>query len=51
MPKLSKATTAPKTEFGTRLRELAEYFDLPEDDIKKALHYWTECRGVDFNKE
>ncbi len=29
--------------------QLAEYFDLPEDDIKKALHYWTECRGVDFN--
>lgn len=31
------------------LWELAEYFDLPEDDIKNALHYWTECRGVDFN--
>ncbi len=32
------------------LWELAEYFDLPEDDIKNALHYWTECRGIDFNK-
>lgn len=30
--------------------QLAEYFDLDEDYIKKALHYWTECRGVDFNK-
>ena len=35
----------------TELWELAEYFDLPEDDIKNAMHYWTECRGVDFNKE
>ena len=33
------------------LWELAEYFDLPEDDIKNALHYWTECRGVNFNEE
>lgn len=32
----------------TELWELAEYFDLPEQDIKNALHYWTECRGVDF---
>ena len=30
--------------------ELAEYFDLPEEDIKKALAYWSECRGIDFNK-
>lgn len=29
--------------------ELAEYFDLPEEDIKNALTYWAECRGVDFN--
>ena len=35
----------------TELWELAEYFDLPEEDIKNALHYWTECRGVDFNTE
>ena len=30
--------------------ELAEYFDLPEEDITKALSYWSECRGTDFNK-
>lgn len=31
------------------LWELAEYFDLPEQDIKNALSYWTERRGIDFN--
>lgn len=30
--------------------ELAEYFDLPEADIQKALHYWTVCRNVNFNE-
>ena len=30
--------------------QLAEYFDLPEADIRKALQYWTECKGIDFNK-
>ena len=30
--------------------QLADYFDLDEDYIKKALHYWTECRGIDFHK-
>ena len=30
------------------LWELAEYFDLPERDIKNALSYWTERRGVSF---
>ena len=35
----------------TELWELAEYFDLPEADIKNALTYWSERRGVDFNKE
>ncbi len=29
--------------------ELSEYFDLPEQDIKNALSYWTEQKGVDFN--
>ena len=29
--------------------QLVEYFDLPEQDIKNALSYWTERRGVDFN--
>ena len=28
-----------------KLWPLADYFDLDEDYIKKALHYWTECRG------
>ena len=30
--------------------ELAEYFDMPEQEIKNALTYWTECKGVDFNE-
>lgn len=25
--------------------QLAEFFDLEESYIKKALHYWVECRG------
>ena len=32
------------------LWELAEYFDLPEQDIKAALTYWSERRGIDFNE-
>lgn len=31
------------------LWQLSEYFDLPEGDIQKALIYWTERKGVDFN--
>ena len=31
--------------------QLAEFFDLPEEDIRSALCYWNECRGIDFNKE
>lgn len=34
----------------TELWQLAEYFDLPEGDVQKALTYWTERKGVDFNK-
>lgn len=34
----------------TELWQLSEYFDLPEEDIKKALAYWSECKGVDFNE-
>ena len=30
--------------------QLSEFFDLPEGDIRKALQYWTECKGIDFNK-
>lgn len=26
--------------------QLAEYFGVEESYIKKALHYWIECRGV-----
>ena len=33
----------------TELWQLAEYFDLPEQDIKNALTYWTERRNIDFN--
>ena len=32
-----------------QLWELAEYFDLPERDVEKALTYWTDRRGIDFN--
>lgn len=33
----------------TETWQLAEYFDLDEDYIKEALHYWTECRGIRFD--
>lgn len=29
--------------------ELSEYFELPEEDIKNALSYWTERRGIIFD--
>ena len=28
--------------------ELAEYFDLPEDDVMKAYSYWKDSKGIDF---
>lgn len=34
----------------TELWQLSEYFDLPEADVFKAYCYWTESRGIDFNK-
>lgn len=34
----------------TELWQLADYFDLPEETIKKALTYWTEQRGINFNE-
>ena len=34
----------------TELWQLAEYFDLPEEDIKNALTYWSERKGINFNK-
>ena len=33
----------------TELWQLAEYFDLPEQDVEAALTYWTQHRGIDFN--
>ena len=30
------------------LWELSEYFDLPEDVVADAYHYWADCRGVRF---
>ena len=33
----------------TDLWQLAEWFDLPEPDVKKAFRYWTENRGIDFS--
>ncbi len=32
----------------TELWQLSEFFDLPEEDVKKALVYWTERRGMDL---
>lgn len=34
----------------TELWQLAEYFELPEKDIQKALTYWTERKGIDFKE-
>lgn len=33
----------------SELWQLADYFDLPEQDVKNALTYWSERRGIDFN--
>lgn len=33
----------------TELWQLAEYFDLPEKDVENALHYWTQCKGIQFD--
>lgn len=32
------------------LWQLAEYFELPEEDVKNALTYWSERRGVVFEE-
>ena len=34
----------------TQIWQLSEYFDLPEQDVLTAFHYWTDSQGVDFNK-
>ena len=35
----------------TELWQLEEYFDLPEADIRAALNYWIDSRGIDFSKQ
>ena len=35
----------------TELWQLAEFFDLPERDVQDALAYWTDRKGIDFNKQ
>lgn len=48
---LSPAQLLEAFEAGyTETWQIAEWFNLPEDAVKNALHYWTECRGVSFNK-
>ena len=32
----------------TELWQLSEYFDLPEQDVKNALTYWSERKGIIF---
>ncbi|MGN0984363.1 MAG: ImmA/IrrE family metallo-endopeptidase [Gemmiger sp.] len=34
----------------TTVYDLAQHFGVPEAAIRQALQYWTECRGVDFNR-
>ena len=34
----------------TELWQLAEYFDMPESDVQKALTYWTERKLIDFSE-
>ena len=34
----------------TEIWQLAEYFDMPEQDVARALAYWTDSQGIDFNK-
>ena len=34
----------------TELWQLADFFDLPEEDVKNALTYWSERKGIDFNQ-
>ena len=35
----------------TEMWQLEEYFDLPEADIRAALNYWIDSRGIDFSKQ
>ena len=48
---LTEAEFRKAFSFGfTEPWQLAEYFDLPQQEIENALKYWTVSRGVDFNK-
>ena len=29
--------------------QLADYFEMPEQDVRRALIYWRDRKGVDFN--
>lgn len=33
------------------LWQLAEWFDLPTEDVEKALRYWTDRQGVQFTDD
>lgn len=35
----------------TEIWQLAEYFELPEPDVRRALTYWRDRRSVDFNTD
>ena len=35
----------------TELWQLEKYFDLPQADIREALRYWTDSRGIDFTTQ
>ena len=35
----------------TELWQLAEYFDMPESDVQKALFYWRDRKGIDFSQK
>lgn len=35
----------------TEIWQLAEFFELPEQDVRRAYEYWVNARGVDFNME
>ena len=34
----------------TEFWQMAEFFDLPEADVRKAYRYWTESKGIDFTQ-
>lgn len=34
----------------TQSWQLAEWFDLPQKDVERALYYYTQCRGLNFNQ-